>query len=112
MKWTQITLVAVVLALFAVPATFVRAEEGKEETIAVKDVPKVVVDAVNAALPGGTITDAEKETSTDGKVVFELDVTKDGKKYEVKVDDAGKVLSNKEEKDEKKDDKGEKDEKK
>lgn len=70
------------------------ADAPKEEKIAIADVPKVVVDAVNTAQPGGKITDAEKETK-NGAVVYEIDVTTNGKKFEVKVDAAGKVLSNK-----------------
>lgn len=80
--------------------------EDKEEKVAVKDIPKAVVDAVNTARPGGTIVEADKETSKDGTVVYEVDVTLGGKKYEVKVDATGKVLSNKEDaEDEKKDEK-------
>jgi hypothetical protein len=76
--------------------------EDKEEKVAVADIPKVVVDAVNTARPGATIVEADKETKKDGTVVFEVDVTLGGKKYEVKVDGTGKVLGNKEEKEEEK----------
>jgi uncharacterized membrane protein YkoI len=93
---------ALAIALFALALltpVAVRAEEKEAEgqKIAVKDIPKNIVDAVTAALPGGTITDAETETK-DGKTSYELDVTKDGKTYEVKVDADGKVISQKEEK--------------
>ncbi len=82
--------------------------EDKDEKIAIKDLPKVVVDSVNTAQPGGTITEADKETNKDGTVVYEVDVTNGGKKYEVKVDAAGKVLSNKIDDEDEKDEKKEK----
>jgi len=96
-----------VCALLALVSAQVFAEEkgDKEEKIAIKDLPKAIVDAVNTAQQGGTITDAEKETAKDGTVVYEVDVTNGGKKYEVKVDASGKVLSNKIDDD---DEKGEK----
>lgn len=82
--------------------------EDKDEKIAIKDLPKIVVDAVNTAQPGGTIAEADKETKKDGSVVYEVDVTNGGKKYEVKVDATGKVLSNKIDNEDEKDDKKEK----
>ena len=82
--------------------------EDKDEKVALADLPKAVVDAVNSVRQGGTITEADKETSKDGSVIYEVDVTQGGKKYEVKVDAAGKVLSNKEDDEDEKDEKNEK----
>ncbi|MEI6232485.1 MAG: PepSY domain-containing protein [Planctomycetota bacterium] len=90
-------------------AVFAEEKEGKEkadpnvvkdEKIALADLPKVIVDAVNAARPGGTIVEADKETKKDGSVTYEVDTKLGGKKYEVIVDASGKVLSNKEDNDE------------
>jgi uncharacterized membrane protein YkoI len=71
-----------------------------------------VTDAVATARPGGSITGAEKETSKDGAVVYEVDVKVGDKKFELKVDASGKVVANEEDKDEEKDEKEEKGEKK
>ena len=68
--------------------------EGKDDKVAVADIPKVVVDAIAAAQAGGKITEAEKETK-NGVVIYEVEVANNGKKYEVKVDATGKLLSNK-----------------
>ncbi len=74
--------------------TCVLNEAEKEEKIAIKDLPAKVVAAVEAAMPGGKITDAEKQT-TDGKTSYELDVESGGTTYEVVVSEEGKVLSKK-----------------
>ena len=77
------------LAVFAVLAIVVpgTALAGKEEKIAVKDLPKVIVDTVNALFPGGKILEAEKETETKGgKTIIEYEVEvkpKEGKVVEV-----------------------------
>mgnify|MGYP001545958685 CR=1 FL=1 len=57
--------------------------------------PPTVVQAVQTAMPGSQITEAERETKGD-QVVYELDVKSSGKMYEMKVDPAGQVLSTKE----------------
>ena len=102
-------------ALFAVLCSpvFVKAEdakgakvEGKDEKVAIADLPKAVVDAVNKAQPGGKITEADKETK-NGVVVYEVDVTNNGKNFEVKVDASGKLLSNKIDDENEADEKGE-----
>ena len=107
--YTGISLLAVFALLLSAPAACADEKGKKEENevkVAVKDLPKPIVDAVMSARPGGTIVEADKEEK-NGKTVYEVDVTQGGKKYEVKVDDSGKVLSNKED-----DEKDEKDEKK
>ena len=92
------------VVLVAMPRLRAADEGGKEKSgeatdagevkVAIKDLPKAVVDAVNKAQPGGTLVEADKETKK-GKTVYEVDVTNNGKKYEVKVDETGNVLSNK-----------------
>jgi uncharacterized membrane protein YkoI len=78
--------------------------EGKivsiEKTIAIKDLPKAVADAVEAKYPKAAIKTAEEVTQGD-KVNYEVNlVTADKKKVEVLLDATGKIL--KEEKEEKK----------
>jgi hypothetical protein len=78
--------------------------EGKDEEIAITDLPKAVVDAVNAAVPGGTIKEAEKETK-GSEVVYEVKTAVGKVTREVKVSPDGKVLSNKVDDDDEDDDK-------
>ena len=94
-------------AVFSAPM-IVRADD-VEVKVAPADLPKAVTDAIATAQPGGKIVEADKETK-NGVDIYEVDVTNNGKKYEVKVDGTGKVLSNKE--DDEKDEKDEKDGKK
>ena len=53
--------------------------------------PKVVVDAVIAAFPNGTIQGGEMETE-NGETVYEVEVTVDGKRLEVEIDANGQIL--------------------
>ena len=87
-RWYWIAMATlVVFAALAVVAPGTALADGKEEDVAVKDLPKVIVATVNALFPEGTIVEAEKETETeDGKTVVEYEVkvkTKEGKVVEV-----------------------------
>jgi uncharacterized membrane protein YkoI len=63
-----------------------------EKAIAVKDLPKVVSEAVKAKYPKGTIKTAEELTS-GVTVTYEVLVELDGKKpFEVVLDPKGKIL--------------------
>ena len=107
------------MARFAVAADAPAAEmkdkendkkEEHEDKIAVDQLPAAVVDAVKQAMPDGKITEAQKEKKDDA-VVYELDVKSGDKVYEVKVSEAGKVLSQKIDEEDKKDEKDKKDKK-
>lgn len=67
-----------------------------EVPLALSAVPQPVVQAVQTAMPGSQITEAERETKGE-QILYELDVKSNGKTYEMKVDSAGRVLSTKEE---------------
>ncbi|MCE9532711.1 MAG: PepSY domain-containing protein [Planctomycetes bacterium] len=70
-------------------------EDGKiveiEKEIAAKDLPKVVLDAIEKKYPKATITKAE-EITTGEKVKFEMLITVCDKKLEVSFDPQGKFL--------------------
>ena len=73
-----------------------------EKTIAIKDLPKAVSEAVEAKYPKATIKVAEEVTEGE-KVSYEIQlVTADKKKIEVVLDSTGKIVKE-EKKDEKKD---------
>ena len=90
-------LLATAMGLFAC-CLWTSASEAKEEEIAVKDLPQVVLDAVEKTVPGGEIVEAEVETEKDAKV-YEVEVTKDGTTTEIEIDETGKVLEVEEEDD-------------
>ena len=79
------------------------AEDGKvieeEAEVALDALPKAVTEAIMKAEPNGKMKEAAKVTA-DGKSCFEVDLMVDAVKHEIKVDEAGKVMSNKVEKDE------------
>ena len=72
-------------------------EDGDDEIdVPVDELPSNIQQAVEEAVPGATITEAEIE-SEDGQAVFEVTVEKDGKEYEVEVTPQGEVLEVEEE---------------
>lgn len=57
---------------------------GTEEVITWEQTPKAVKDAfARSPLAGGTITETEQTTTPQYPRLFEMNVTKDGKKYEI-----------------------------
>ena len=95
-------MLAVAVLAMCVPCTAI-ADDDDEEAVAIKDLPKAVVEAVMKALkacPGCTLVSAEKETEDDGieyeikvklkcgKVVeVEVEVAKDGTIKKVEIED-------------------------
>ena len=71
-------------------------DDDDAEEIAIKDLPKAVVDAVQKALPGGVIEEAEKEVE-EGKVIYEVEVEVGKKEFEVEISPEGKTLEIEEE---------------
>jgi hypothetical protein len=64
-----------------------------EESIAVANVPAVVLEGFKKAYPGAVIEEVEKETYADGTVHYEIEFKdKDGVEQEVEFNDAGEVL--------------------
>lgn len=53
--------------------------------------PQLIIDAVNQAKPGGTIVAAVREKE-HGEILYEVEVVVDGQRFEVEVDESGKVL--------------------
>jgi uncharacterized membrane protein YkoI len=81
------------LALLALVAWApARADEGKEEKIALDKLPKEVVDAVKKKFEGCELVSAEKEKE-DGKEVYEVAIKHKGSKIEVTLTPEGKIVS-------------------
>lgn len=84
------------------------AEDGKiveiEKEIATKDLPKVIVDALEKKYPKAAVTKAE-EITADDKMKYELLITAGGKTLEVSFDAQGKFLKEEDKSNEKKEEK-------
>lgn len=65
--------------------------DGDEKKVSLDKVPQKVIDAAKKAVKGIKITEAEVEEE-DGRLVYELEGTADGKEYEIEVTEDGKVL--------------------
>jgi hypothetical protein len=63
-----------------------------EVDFAIGDLPKVVTNAVEHALPGATLLEAKREQQLDEPAFFEVDVRREGAQYEIRVAEDGKVL--------------------
>jgi hypothetical protein len=81
--------IAALAGLFLLAAVARTDEEGKKA--AKVKVPKKVMDAVKARFPGAKITKVGKETA-DGKVVYDIELTSKGRKYEMDIQADGTVL--------------------
>jgi hypothetical protein len=69
-------------------------EEKDEVKMSINDVPAPVRDALTREAGGASITSVDKETR-HGKTVYETDVMKDGKNWELVADENGKMVSKK-----------------
>ena len=66
-------------------------DKPKAEKIALDKVPAQIMKAVTTRFPGAKLRSAEKETE-DGKVVFDIELTHDGRKYEMDIKEDGTIL--------------------
>jgi hypothetical protein len=76
-----------VMGFFTAAAT----SSGQEKKVPLDKVPKKVLDAVESWFPGAKLTSVEKENE-DGKVVFDIELTHKGKKYEMDIHEDGTVI--------------------
>lgn len=117
-RWLLVVLMA--MGLVSVMAPALRAADAKEAEkekktkvkVTLDQLPAAVKDTIQTEAKAGTLGDIEKVTK-DAKTYYEADIVIEGKKWEVKVGEDGKVISKAvdEEKDDAKDD-DDKDEKK
>jgi uncharacterized membrane protein YkoI len=78
------------LAVLIALALIVRADD-KAKKITFDQAPKAVQDAVKARFPGAEVTSVEKETE-DGKVVYDIELKHQGRKYEMDIHEDGTVI--------------------
>jgi uncharacterized membrane protein YkoI len=63
----------------------------KAEKIALDKVPEPIMKAVNTRFPGAKLRSVEKEVE-DGKVVFDVELTQNGRKYEMDIKEDGTII--------------------
>ena len=68
-----------------------KGEEHEPEMVMMQDLPAPVLETLRKESAGGKIVDLEKEKK-DGRVIYEAEIVKGGKKTEVEVDILGKVI--------------------
>jgi len=98
-----ILLVAALILCFAVTAAMAdggkcKKEKETEVKVTIDQVPSVVAQTLLSQAGTGTIDEIVQEEEK-GVIQYEADITKDGKKFEVKVAADGTLISSKEEKD-------------
>jgi len=86
LRWLTVLSVVCFMAL----AVGLRADD-KAEKIAPDKLPKKIMDTVKARLPGAEVTSAEKEKE-DGKVVYDLELKHEGRKYEMDILEDGTLV--------------------
>jgi hypothetical protein len=74
-------------------------DEEESEAVTIDEVPQAVKDTLVKEADGGTIEEIEKETE-DGAVVYDADVVVNDEKFELKIDENGKLLSKEADEDE------------
>jgi len=85
-----LTLWCAAVAVLGLVAPGVTVADDKAEKLSPDKLPKAVADAIKARFPDGKITSAEKETE-DGKVVYDIELTSGGLKYEMDIHEDGTV---------------------
>src|SRR4051812_23340495 len=86
---TKIRRSIAVVAIVALSAVFGRAAE---EKIKAGDLPKSVASSLKSRFPGLTITSATRETEPDGKVVFDIELKQNDRKFETDIQKDGTIL--------------------
>jgi len=87
---SRLALVSVLAVLVAFTA-LAWADDKKPEKLTPDKLPKKVIDAVKNRFPNAEITSAEKENE-DGKVVFDIELKHDGRKYELDILEDGTIV--------------------
>jgi hypothetical protein len=90
MRKTMISLGVCALAALALVATVALADD-KAEKIAPDKLPAKIADAIKGRFPKAEITSAEKEKE-DGKIVYDIELTSEGKKYEMDILEDGTII--------------------
>ena len=71
-------------------AAVARADD-KAEKIPLDKVPKAIMDAIKGRFPGAEISSVEKEME-DGKIMYDVELKHQGRKYEMEIAESGTIL--------------------
>ncbi len=71
-------------------AVVARAED-KAEKVPLDKVPKAIMDAIKGRFPKAELTSVEKEKE-DGKVVYDVELKENGRKYEMDIAEDGTII--------------------
>jgi uncharacterized membrane protein YkoI len=85
----KLSILTAVLALGLILPALIYA---KEEKVKLADCPEAVQKTIKDKANGGTIVEVEKETKKDGTVVYEAEIKKDGKEFDVVVAADGTLI--------------------
>jgi uncharacterized membrane protein YkoI len=77
------------MAIIALSGMIARAGE---EKIKPDDLPKSVASSLKARFPGLTVISATRETESDGKVIFDIELKQKDRKYETDIQKDGTIL--------------------
>jgi uncharacterized membrane protein YkoI len=86
-----LTLYCVAVAVIGLAALGVGIADDKAEKLSPDKLPKAVAAAIKDRFPDGKVTSAEKETE-DGKVVYDIELTSGGLKYEMDLHEDGTII--------------------
>jgi uncharacterized membrane protein YkoI len=85
--WMATGAVAALIVCVAVA----RAEDKKDKKITLDKAPKAVQEAIKGRFPKGEVSSIEKEVE-DGKVVFDVELKSEGRKYEMDILENGTII--------------------
>lgn len=91
MRKIRVWLGASALAGSVAFASLAMGQESKDKKLSPQDLPRPVMEAAMARLPGAQITAAEKENE-NGNVVYDLELTQKGRKFEMDVKEDGTIM--------------------
>ncbi len=86
MKSTVVAIIGMMLGMTALGSF----APGDDQKVALKDLPKAVLDAVKGRFPRAELKAAEKETE-DNETIYEIALVNDGKSMDVSVDEKGEI---------------------
>jgi hypothetical protein len=81
----------VLTVAIAIGGLMTLAANGRAEKIPLDKVPEKIMAAINARFPGAQLKGVEKETE-DGAVVFDVELTQKGRKYESDIKEDGTII--------------------
>jgi uncharacterized membrane protein YkoI len=79
------------LAVVLILVTSTHAEEQKAQKVPLEKAPKAVRDAIQGRFPGADVSSIEKETE-NGKVVYDVELKHQGRKYEMDIQEDGTII--------------------